>query len=131
MLRSAAGPRASTTHVPARYVSRISKAARLVSRDKAPHFTPDGKRIFNVERHLFNVNKRIGWAAANGKPQDAMQTFAQLKASGLQPDIVSYTSLLKAFVAAKQWPEAETTFASISQGTVDHEMLLTLSAQRI
>ena len=105
--------------VPARSISRISKAARLVSRDKPPHFTPDGKRIFNVERQLFNMNKRIGWAATFRKPQEAMQIFAQLKASGIQPDIVSYTSLLKAFVVSKQWTEAETTFTSISQGTSD------------
>lgn len=105
------------TRVPVRSISRISKAARMVSRDKAPHFTPDGKRIFNVERHLFNMNKRIGWAAEHKKPQEAMQIFGQLKASGVQPDIVSYTSLLKAFVETKQWTEAETTFKSISQGT--------------
>ena len=105
------------TRVPARSISRITKAARLVTRDKPPHFGPDGKRIFNTDRHLFNLNKRIGWAAQHKKPQEAMQTFAQLKASGVQPDIVSYTSLLKAFVEAKQWTEADTTFKSISQGT--------------
>jgi pentatricopeptide repeat protein len=109
------------TGMPVRYINRVKKTARLVKTDEAavPVFAKTGKRIFSPQRAIWGVNRRINYFASQGQLEEAEKEFARFDSElGLKPDVISYGSLMKAYIVKQEFGQAEGVFQKMQQAGV-------------
>lgn len=107
------------TCMPVRYINRVKRTARLVKTDEAavPVYSKTGKRIFSPQRTIWGLNRRINYFASRGELEKAEKEFARFDNElGLKPDVISYGSLMKAYIVKEQFDRAEDVIQKMQQG---------------
>ena len=106
--------------------SRAASAISFANRSTGPYRTSpmtDFRNMRDEATQVAHYNLRIGYLANMGKTIQLLETCAEMKRRGVQPDHTTYDLMLEACTDLAMYPEALAIFEDmVAMGYAPHEL---------